>query len=136
MTELTQVSTNGNGHVDVTSPLPSPVRVCPECSGPVPEDRKVTCSSECAQKRDRRKGRPSKTLNRRTAPSSDTTPAVEIRGTGLGTLAAALLSLDELAEIESVTVTLADQVLTIRLPGVPRTCHYAHLNRGQTPNTR
>jgi Transcription factor WhiB len=101
--QTTEVTTNGNasGHTVTLDPA---VRVCPECSGPVPEGRKVTCSSVCAQKRDRRKGR--------TTPKASS-PAVEIRGTGLGALAAALLSLDQLAEIESVTIETRDQVLTI-----------------------
>jgi Transcription factor WhiB len=105
MDEQTQVSTNGNGsgHT-LTVDTPTTVRVCPECSGPVPEGRKVTCSSACAAKRDRRH-------NGRTSKPS--TPAVEIRGTGLGTLAAALLSLDELAGLESVTIETADHVVTI-----------------------
>ena len=119
------MSTNGSGtgHT-LTVDTPTTPLVCPECGGPVPEDRRVTCSSACARKRDRRhNGR---------GPKPSTPTVVSQPETGLGALAAQLLSLDQLGEIERVSIETAGQMLTVS----SRACHYAHLNRGQTPNTR
>ena len=99
--ELTHTNGTGPGPT-LTEDLPL-VRECPECGGPVPDDRRVTCSSACASKRDHHKGRAPKPSPMVVTPT----------GTDLGGLAARLLTLDELAGIERVTIELAGQVVTI-----------------------
>jgi WhiB family redox-sensing transcriptional regulator len=106
-----EVSTNGN-HVE-TGPA---VRLCPVCKGPVPDGRKVTCSSVCAQRNDHR-GKRKPALARAEIPVG-IVPLATSPSSGLSAAVSALVgSLDELAGMQKVTIELAGQVVTITRAG-------------------
>jgi predicted nucleic acid-binding Zn ribbon protein len=92
-------------------------RTCPVCHEPVPEDRKVTCSSECAQ---RYKGRENKQGRRQTKPvvsqaatsNGHTPPATPAPGLA-GAVAALVHELGELGCVQRVTIETDAEVLTI-----------------------
>jgi predicted nucleic acid-binding Zn ribbon protein len=90
---------SANGSVATSSP-----RSCPVCGGPVPEDRKVTCSSECAQKRDHHgNGKRAKpTLVKAQIPTGLPLPA----SPALGLCAAAVALVDSLGESKRLTIEL------------------------------
>jgi hypothetical protein len=103
------VSTNGNT-------AEAGLRSCPVCGGPVPEDRRVTCSKACAQKRDHhhnRNGKQAKpTMAKAQIPAGISLPASP--APGLSAAVVALVdSLGDLSEMQRVTIELDTSTVTV-----------------------
>jgi WhiB family redox-sensing transcriptional regulator len=104
-----ETSVNGNG----TSPEPA-ARSCPECGGPVPKGRRVTCSTTCAAKHDRHAKGPRRTPLARASLPVGMPPSSTPASSGLAAAAAALVgSLGDLAGLQRVTVELGAHVVTV-----------------------
>jgi predicted nucleic acid-binding Zn ribbon protein len=99
-----------NGH-DVVE---APVRECPVCGGPVPDDRRVTCSAACAGKRSHHRRNRTKPARAKDPVPAGNPPAPARASPGLAAAVTALLgALGELEGIDRVSVEVGPRVVTI-----------------------